>query len=66
MIRVTSGKFRGRAIESPPRSRAVRPTTALLRESVFSRIQMQMEGARFLDLFSGSGIMGLEAIILFD
>lgn len=62
MIRITGGQLRGRTIESPPKSRQVRPTTALIRESVFSRIQYQLPGARFLDLFAGSGIMGLEAI----
>jgi 16S rRNA (guanine966-N2)-methyltransferase len=62
MLRITGGKFRGRSIESPPRSRNVRPTTALIRESVFSRLQQRIEGLRFLDLFAGSGIMGLEAL----
>lgn len=61
-IRVTSGKFRGRSIESPPRSRPIRPTSALIRESVFNRFQTRLKGARFLDLFAGSGIMGLEAL----
>ena len=62
MIRVTSGKFRGRSVESPPRSKEIRPTTALMRESIFSRFQFQLPGSRFLDLFAGSGIMGLEAL----
>lgn len=62
MIRITSGKFRGRGIESPPRTKAIRPTTALIRESVFSRFPHRLADARFLDLFAGSGIMGLEAL----
>jgi 16S rRNA (guanine966-N2)-methyltransferase len=61
-IRITSGRFRGRGIESPPRSRPIRPTSALIRESVFNRFQDRLESARFLDLFAGSGIMGLEAL----
>lgn len=62
MIRITGGKFRGRSVESPPRSKEIRPTTALIRESVFSSLQQKIPGCRFLDLFSGSGIMGIEAI----
>lgn len=61
-IRVTGGQFRGRRIESPPRSKEIRPTTALMRESVFGMLQQHVVGARFLDLFSGSGIMGIEAV----
>ncbi|MCE3234251.1 MAG: methyltransferase [Vampirovibrio sp.] len=62
MIRVTSGKFRGRGVDSPPRSREVRPTTSLMRESIFNKYQHHLPGCRFLDLFAGSGIMGLEAL----
>lgn len=62
MIRVTSGKFRGRSVDSPPRSKQIRPTTSLMRESIFNKFQMQLPGSRFLDLFAGSGIMTLEAL----
>ncbi len=62
MIKVTSGKFRGRGVDSPPRSREVRPTTALMRESIFNKFQCRLPECRFLDLFAGSGIMGLEAL----
>lgn len=61
-IRITGGRFRGRSIESPPRFRPIRPTSALIRESVFNRFQDRLTGARFLDLFAGSGIMSLEAL----
>ena len=61
-IRVTSGKLRGRSIESPPRSKDIRPTTALIRESFFNKFQADMMDCRFLDLFAGSGIMGIEAL----
>lgn len=62
MIRVTSGKFRGRSVDSPPRSKQIRPTTSLMRESIFNKFQMDLPGCRFLDLFAGSGIMALEAL----
>lgn len=62
MIRVTGGKFKGRSVDSPPRNRPVRPTTGLIRESIFNRFQYHLPGCRFLDLFAGSGIMGLEAL----
>lgn len=62
MIRITGGRFRGRSIESPPRTKDIRPTTSLMRESIFNRLQAQVPGCRFLDLFAGSGIMGIEAI----
>jgi 16S rRNA (guanine966-N2)-methyltransferase len=62
MIRITGGKLRGRGVESPPRSKEIRPTTALIRESIFSSLQQRIPGCRFLDLFAGSGIMGIEAI----
>lgn len=61
MIRVISGRFRGRGIPSP-RGRQVRPTTAKIRESIFNRLQWRLPDCRFLDLFAGSGIMGLEAL----
>jgi 16S rRNA (guanine966-N2)-methyltransferase len=62
LIRVTSGKYRGRSVDSPPRSKEIRPTAAVMRESIFSRFQFDLPGSRFLDLFAGSGIMGLEAL----
>lgn len=62
MIRITGGKLLRQTIESPPRSREVRPTTSMMRESIFNRLQAQVPGCRFLDLFAGSGIMGLEAL----
>jgi 16S rRNA (guanine966-N2)-methyltransferase len=49
-------------VDSPPRSKQVRPTTGMMRESVFSRFQFDLPNSRFLDLFAGSGIMGLEAL----
>ena len=59
-IRITGGLFRGRVIESPD-SMKTRPTASRTREAVFNILQ-GVEGFRVLDLFAGSGIMGLEAI----
>jgi 16S rRNA (guanine966-N2)-methyltransferase len=61
-IRITSGKFRGKSIPSPPRSKPIRPTSSLLRESVFNRFSTRLESTRFLDAFAGSGVMSLEAL----
>jgi 16S rRNA (guanine966-N2)-methyltransferase len=62
MIKVTSGKYRGRGVESPPRSKDIRPTTSLIRERIFNKFQAYIPNCRFLDLFAGSGIMGIEAL----
>lgn len=62
MIRISGGEFRGRQIESPKQSAAVRPTTSMMRESLFSSLQQVIPGCRFMDLFAGSGLMGIEAL----
>lgn len=61
MIRITGGQYRGRQILSP-KSDNVRPTTGRVRESLFSQLQPWLTGARFMDCFAGSGLMGLEAL----
>ncbi len=61
MIRITGGEYRGRQILSP-KSGNVRPTTGRVRESLFSQLQPWLTGARFMDCFAGSGLMGLEAL----
>ena len=61
-MRVTGGSFRGRRLEVPPAP--VRPTTDRLREALFSILAARgaaVAGAHFLDLFSGSGIVAVEA-----
>ena len=59
-IRITGGLLRGRNIESPD-SMKTRPTASRTREAVFNILQ-GVDGFRMLDLFAGSGIIGLEAI----
>ena len=60
-MRVITGKARGRKLITLSGD-DVRPTTDKVKESVFSIIQFQVEGRMFLDLFAGSGQMGIEAL----
>jgi len=60
-VRIVAGESRGRRIAAPP-GRAVRPTPERVREAVFSSLGDAVRGARALDLFAGSGAMGLEAL----
>lgn len=57
-MRIISGKYKGRIIEMP---KGIRPTSDKVREAVFEILKGRIEGAGFLDLFCGSGAMGLEA-----
>jgi 16S rRNA (guanine966-N2)-methyltransferase len=57
-VRVTGGAFRGRGLLVPA---GARPTEGRVREALFSIWRGAVEGARFLDLFAGSGVVGLEA-----
>lgn len=61
-MNITGGKFNKRKILSP-KSDLVRPTSSKIRESVFNMLygMKDFSGLVFLDLFAGSGIMGLEA-----
>lgn len=61
MLRITGGKYRNRNVEKP-KNRELRPTTSLVRESVFNQLQTKIVDARFLDCFAGTGLMGLEAL----
>lgn len=60
-MRVISGKFRGLKLNSPKDNR-VRPTTDRVKESMFNVISEYIYGARVLDLFAGSGALGIESI----
>jgi len=59
-MRITGGEMRGRRISSPP-TRDVRPTPDAVRESLFNLLP-PVSGQTFLDLYAGSGIVGLEAL----
>ena len=59
-MRVVAGEFGGRRLQAP-RGRATRPTSDRVREALFS-ILGEVRGARVLDLFAGSGALGIEAL----
>ena len=60
-MRISGGQWRGRALLMP-KSDQVRPTQDRVREALFNLLQPVLPGARFLDLFAGSGAVGLEAL----
>ena len=62
-LRIIAGEARGRRL-STPEGMEVRPTTSRVREAVFNSLHSQgcLEGADVLDLFAGSGALGLEAV----
>lgn len=60
-MRITGGVFGGRNLKVP-KSDLIRPTQDRVREAVFNILQFELPGKRFLDLFAGSGVVGLEAL----
>lgn len=60
-MRVISGLARGRKLKEP-QGMDTRPTTDKVKESLFNIIQFELEGRRVLDLFAGTGQLGLEAL----
>jgi 16S rRNA (guanine966-N2)-methyltransferase len=60
-VRIIAGDWRGRRIEIPEAT-AVRPTPDRVRETVFNWLRDSLLGARCLDLFAGTGVLGLEAL----
>ncbi len=60
-MRIIAGEFRSRVLRAP-NGMATRPTTDRLRETLFNVLQPRLQGARFLDLYAGSGANGLEAL----
>jgi 16S rRNA (guanine966-N2)-methyltransferase len=60
-VRIVAGEWGGRRIAAPP-GRATRPTTDRVREAWMSAVADEIPGARVLDLFAGSGALGLEAL----
>ena len=60
-MRITGGEFGGRNLKVP-KSDAIRPTQDRVREALFNIIQFEVAGSEFLDLFAGSGAVGLEAL----
>src|ERR1700754_3140817 len=60
-MRVIAGEFRSRRLETP-RGMATRPTSDKLRETLFNVLGASVAGAKFVDLYAGSGAVGIEAI----
>lgn len=61
MLRVIAGRFRGRRLETVPGT-AVRPTADAMRETVFNVLQSHVAGAVVLDIYAGTGSLGIEAL----
>ena len=61
MVRIMGGSARGRKLSGPVGFR-FRPTTGRVKEFIFSCVGEEVEGARILDLFSGTGSLGIEAL----
>jgi 16S rRNA (guanine966-N2)-methyltransferase len=60
-MRVIAGRWGGRRLQAPP-GEATRPTSDRVREALFSVLGDRVDGARVLDLFAGSGALGIEAL----
>lgn len=60
-MRVITGTARGRKLQSVP-GEGTRPTSASVKEAVFSSIQFDIEGRLVLDLFAGTGQLGIECL----
>ena len=61
-MRITGGRWRSRPVKGPGRMPGLRPTPDALRERAFAVIGERVRGARFLDLYAGTGAVGLEAL----
>ncbi len=60
-MRVITGSLKGKRL-IPPQGRDVRPTSDRVKEGIFSALHFDIEGRRILDLFAGSGQLGIEAL----
>ena len=60
-LRIIGGNAKGRALSSPTGLRT-RPTSNMVRSAIFSMLEPYLDGARVLDLFSGTGALGVEAL----
>jgi 16S rRNA (guanine(966)-N(2))-methyltransferase RsmD len=60
-VRIIAGTLRSRSLQAPP-GLATRPTSDRLRETLFNVLAPRIRGAAFLDLYAGSGAVGMEAL----
>ena len=61
-MRVTGGEWRSRRLRGPPKGQKLRPTPDSMRERSFAVLGVTITGARVLDLFAGTGAVGIEAL----
>ena len=60
-MRIISGKFKSRRLKATPPP-GIRPTSDKLRETLFNILAPRLEGCRFVDLYAGTGAVGIEAL----
>jgi len=60
-VRIIAGRFKGRRL-TPPAWDGLRPTSDKLRETLFNVLALRIAGARVLDVYAGTGALGLEAL----
>jgi 16S rRNA (guanine966-N2)-methyltransferase len=60
-MNVISGKYKGKRLKTL-KGDAIRPSTGMIRESVFNILQEDIQGKTFVDLFAGNGCVGIEAL----
>jgi 16S rRNA (guanine(966)-N(2))-methyltransferase RsmD len=60
-MRIIAGKYKGKKLVSPKDDK-IRPTADKVKEAIFSMLAMEISGKNILDLFGGTGALGLEAI----
>jgi len=58
-LRVAGGEARGRRLKAP---KNIRPTQGVVKQAIFNMVAARIEGATVLDLFAGSGALGIEAL----
>lgn len=61
-MRIIAGEYKGRQLVSPPFASGIRPLLARVRKSLFDILTPRLAGSKFLDLYAGSGLVGIEAI----
>lgn len=61
-MRIIAGSAKGRRLKAPPRHSLMRPILSRIRQSLFDTIRPKVMACHFLDLYAGTGIVGLEAI----
>jgi len=61
-VRVTGGRWRSRPLKGPTRAMPLRPTPDAMRERAFAVLGNRVTGARVLDLYAGTGAVGIEAL----